>query len=122
MTNKKRDKSKLKLDISDQEGLTVIGPATWDESKPETTEERAKKIIWESRKLIQALTLNEHMPKLGYDTNLEVDYIRPRRELMKGLMLEVDKSRRIAIHNALHYVCVAIDDLIEIIDQIDREE
>jgi hypothetical protein len=37
-------------------------------------------------------------------------------------MLEVGSDRRTAIHNALHYASVAIEDMIEIINEIDKQE
>lgn len=71
-------------------------------------------------KLFAALTNNKNPPNERSD--LLVDYIRPSREFRRGLMLEVDHRRRVAIHNALHYVSVAVEDMIEIIDEIDKQE
>lgn len=71
-------------------------------------------------KLFAALTNNNSPPNTSDD--LLVDYIRPSREFRRGLMLEVGSNRRAAIHNALHYASVAIEDMIEIIDEIDRKE
>jgi hypothetical protein len=70
-------------------------------------------------KLFAALTNNDTPPTKSSD--LLVDYIRPTREFRRGLMLEVDPSRRAAIHNALHYASVAIEDMIEIIREIDKD-
>ena len=70
-------------------------------------------------KLFAVLTNNKSPPN---DTDdLIVDYIKPSREFRRGLMLEVGEDRRIAIHNALHYASVAIEDMIEIIDEIDKK-
>ena len=71
-------------------------------------------------KLFAALTNMSSPPNTS--DNLLVDYIRPSREFRRGLMLEVDSHRRTAIHNALHYASVAIEDMIQIISEIDKQE
>lgn len=71
-------------------------------------------------KLFAALTNNKNPPTSSDD--LLVDYIRPSREFRHGLMLEVDHRRRVEIHNVLHYVSVALEDMIDIIKEIESEE
>ncbi|MGZ5491539.1 MAG: hypothetical protein ACXWE7_12050 [Nitrososphaeraceae archaeon] len=85
-----------------------------------STRELTGDISLHAYKLFAALTNNKSPPNDSDD--LLVDYIRPSREFRKGLMLEVDRRRRIAIHNILHYVCIASEDMIEIIREIDSKE
>ena len=70
-------------------------------------------------KLFAALTNNDSPPNESDD--LIVDYIKPSREFRKGLMLEVDSHRRTAIHNVLHYASVAIEAMIEIINDVNNK-
>lgn len=95
-----------------------LGVAPYGETG-KSTMELTGAISEHAYKLFAALTNNDSPPNESDD--LLVDYIKRSREFRKGLMLEVDKDRRTAIHNALHYVSVAIDDMIEIINDIDKE-
>lgn len=101
------------------ETMHELGVAPYGETG-KSTRDLTGDISLHAYKLFAALTNNTSPPNTSDD--LLVDYIRPSREFRRGLMLEVGSNRRAAIHNALHYASVAIEDMIEIIDEIDRKE
>lgn len=107
------------VDEKFDETMHELGVAEYGETG-KSTRDLTGDISEHAYKLFAALTNNNSPPNTSDD--LLVDYIRPSREFRKGLMLEVDSHRRAAIHNALHYVSVAIEDMIEVIDEIDRKE
>lgn len=99
--------------------LQELGVAPYGETG-KSTRELTGAISEHAYKLFAALTNNDSPPNTSSD--LLVDYIRPSREFRRGLMLEVGAARRAAIHNALHYVSVALEDMIEIISEVERKE
>jgi hypothetical protein len=62
--------------------------------------------------LFKALTLKD-IPR-GDSEDLMVEYIKPSREFRRSLVLELDETDKTIIHNWLHYVSLAIEDMIEI--------
>jgi hypothetical protein len=112
--------STTKEDTKDEQfdqTLQELGVAPYGETG-KSTMTLTSEISEHAYKLFAALTNNDSPPDESDD--LIVDYIKPSREFRKGLMLEVDKDRRTEIHNALHYASVAIEDMIEIINDIDK--
>ena len=101
------------------ETMQELGVAEYGETG-KSTRDLTGAISLHAYKLFAALTNIKNPPTSSDD--LLVDYIRPSREFRKGLMLEVDARRRASIHNALHYVSVALEDMIETINEIDKSD
>jgi len=68
----------------------------------------------------KALTESKYMPT--EDSDLIVDYIKPSREFRKSLAIELDDRRRTTLHNWLHYVTVAAEDMIEQIKEAEASK
>jgi len=96
-----------------------IGVAEYGETG-KSRRELVGDIMGNAYKLFAALTNNMSPPTPSSD--ILVDYIRPSREFRKGLMLETDRTKRVYLHNILHYVSVALEDMIEIIDEIEKKQ
>lgn len=101
------------------ETMHELGVAPYAETG-KSRNELTRDIVGPAYKLFAALTNNNSPP--NEDDDLLVDYIRPSREFRRGLMLEVGSRERINIHNILHYVTVVAEDMIEIIDEIERKK
>ena len=61
-------------------------------------------------------------PMPSIDEDLLVDYIRPTREYRLGLAMEIDKSERVNLHNLMHNLIEAAEDMITQIAKTDGEE
>src|SRR5580765_2478708 len=61
-------------------------------------------------------------PMPSIDEDLLVDYIRPTREYRLGLAMEIDKSERVNLHNLMHNLIEAAEDMITQIAKADGEE
>jgi len=72
-----------------------------------------------ARLLFKALCDDKNLPDDGDD--LLVDFIKPTREYRLGLAMELDKNQRTNMHNVLHCVIEAAEDMIEQLDKADKK-
>ena len=69
--------------------------------------------------LIEALSNNGRPPTSFSD--FMNDYIKKSREFRRGVMMEVDESRRAQLHNILAMAVDIAEDTIEIINEVDKK-
>ena len=113
------DESQKGGEVLSEETMHVLGVSHYGETG-KSTRQLTGAISEHVYKLFAALTNNNSPPDESDD--LIVAYIKPSREFRKGLMLEVNRDRRTEIHNVLHYVSVAIEEMIETINEIDNDK
>jgi len=103
--------------ISDEK-LHDLGLGSYGDSHK--TVNRIRNEIHEGiRLLFKALCDDKDLPNDGED--LLVDYIKPTREYRLGLAMEFDEAQRTNMHNKLHQVSEAIEDMIEQLDKADKK-
>jgi hypothetical protein len=93
----------------------VLEPVEFSEE-----EEKAIKyttIIYRTRELIKALTNRKYTPT----QDVLFDLIRPTREFRKGLYLELNETERAYLWNYLGMVYYVIDDMIDIMDELEKK-
>jgi hypothetical protein len=113
VTSKRKSvvKNVTEQDVND----TVLEPVEFSEE-----EEKAIKyttIIYRTRELIKALTNRKYTPT----QDVLFDLIRPTREFRKGLYLELNETERAYLWNYLGMVYYVIDDMIDIMDELEKK-
>jgi len=114
VTSKRKSvvKNVTEQDVND----IVLEPVEFSEE-----EEKAIKyttIIYRTRELIKALTNRKYTPT----QDVLFDLIRPTREFRKGLYLELNETERAYLWNYLGMVYYVIDDMIDIMDELEKNE
>jgi hypothetical protein len=74
-------------------------------------------IIYRTRELIKALTNRKYTPT----QDVLFELIRPTREFRKGLYLELNETERAYLWNYLGMVYYVIDDMIDIMDELEKK-
>ena len=125
--NEEMKKRKVKKDVTSkrksvvknvtEQGVNeiVLEPVEFSEE-----EEKAIKyttIIYRTRELIKALTNRKYTPT----QDVLFDLIRPTREFRKGLYLELNETERAYLWNYLGMVYYVIDDMIDIMDELEKK-
>ena len=125
--NEQMKKRKVKKDVTSkrksvvknvtEQGVNeiVLEPLEFSEG-----EEKAIKyttIIYRTRELIKALTNRKYTPT----QDVLFDLIRPTREFRKGLYLELNETERAYLWNYLGMVYYVIDDMIDIMDELEKK-
>jgi len=125
--NEQMKKRKVKKDVTSkrksvvknvtEQGVNeiVLEPVEFSEE-----EEKAIKyttIIYRTRGLIKALTNRKYTPT----QDVLFDLIRPTREFRKGLYLELNETERAYLWNYLGMVYYVIDDMIDIMDELEKK-
>jgi hypothetical protein len=125
--NEQMKKRKVKKDVTSkrksvvknvtEQGVNeiVLEPVEFSEE-----EEKAIKyttIIYRTRELIKALTNRKYTPT----QDVLFDLIRPTREFRKGLYLELNETERAYLWNYLGMVYYVIDDMIDIMDELEKK-
>jgi hypothetical protein len=125
--NEQMKKRKVKKDVTSkrksvvknvtEQGVKeiVLEPVEFSEE-----EEKAIKyttIIYRTRELIKALTNRKYTPT----QDVLFDLIRPTREFRKGLYLELNETERAYLWNYLGMVYYVIDDMIDIMDELEKK-
>jgi hypothetical protein len=101
-----------------EEKLHDLGLGSYGESHKSV--HRVRNEIHEGiRLLFKALCDDKDLPNDQDD--LIVDYIKPTREYRLGLAMEFDQAQRTNMHNKLHFVITAAEDMIEQIDKADNK-
>jgi hypothetical protein len=113
VTSKRKSvvKNVTEQDVND----IVLEPVEFSEE-----EEKAIKyttIIYRTRELIKALTNRKYTPT----QDVLFDVIRPTREFRKGLYLELNETERAYLWNYLGMVYYVIDDMIDIMDELEKK-
>jgi hypothetical protein len=113
VTSKRKSvvKNVTEQDVND----IVLEPVEFSEE-----EEKAIKyttIIYRARELIKALTNRKYTPT----QDVLFDLIRPTREFRKGLYLELNETERAYLWNYLGMVYYVIDDMIDIMDELEKK-
>jgi|SRR6266498_2002184 hypothetical protein len=113
VTSKRKSvvKNVTEQDVND----IVLEPVEFSEE-----EEKAIKyttIIYRTRELIKALTNRKYTPT----QDVLFDLIRPTREFRKGLYLELNETERAYLWNYLGMVYYVIDDMIDIMDELEKK-
>jgi hypothetical protein len=113
VTSKRKSvvKNVTEQDVND----IVLEPVEFSEE-----EENAIKyttIIYRTRELIKALTNRKYTPT----QDVLFDLIRPTREFRKGLYLELNETERAYLWNYLGMVYYVIDDMIDIMDELEKK-
>jgi hypothetical protein len=113
VTSKRKSvvKNVTEQDVND----IVLEPVEFSEE-----EEHAIKyttIIYRTRELIKALTNRKYTPT----QDVLFELIRPTREFRKGLYLELNETERAYLWNYLGMVYYVIDDMIDIMDELEKK-
>jgi hypothetical protein len=124
--NEQMKKRKVKKDVTSKRKSVVKNVTEQDvndivlEPVEFSEEEKAIKyttIIYRTRELIKALTNRKYTPTQDVLFNL----IRPTREFRKGLYLELNETERAYLWNYLGMVYYVIDDMIDIMDELEKK-
>jgi hypothetical protein len=125
--NEQMKKRKVKKDVTSKRKSVVKNVTEQDVNdivlKPvefSEEEENAIKyttIIYRTRELIKALTNRKYTPT----QDVLFDLIRPTREFRKGLYLELNETERAYLWNYLGMVYYVIDDMIDIMDELEKK-
>jgi hypothetical protein len=103
--------------LSDQE-YHDLGLATYGTSD-KTMHTIRNDIHQHARMLFRSLCDDKEIPY--QDEDLLVDYIKPTREYRLTIAYELDKSQRAHLHNVMHAVIEAAEDMIDQIDKADKK-
>src|SRR5437867_4231124 len=123
--NEQMKKRKVKKDVTSKRKSVVKNVTEQDVNdivlEPvEFSEEKAIKyttIVYRTRELIKALTNRKYTPT----QDVLFDLIRPTREFRKGLYLELNETERAYLWNYLGMVYYVIDDMIDIMDELEKK-
>lgn len=113
-----REPPQPKPELISEEKLHDLGLGSYGESHKSI--HRVRNEIHEGiRLLFKALCDDKDLPNDQDD--LIVDYIKPTREYRLGLAMEFDQAQRTNMHNKLHFVIAAAEDMIEQLDKADKK-
>jgi hypothetical protein len=125
--NEQMKKRKVKKDVTSKRKSVVKNVTEQDVNEivlepVEFSEEEEKAIkyttiIYRTRELIKALTNRKYTPT----QDVLFDLIRPTREFRKGLYLELNETERAYLWNYLGMVYYVIDDMIDIMDELEKK-
>src|SRR4030095_9191 len=104
--------------MSDEE-LTDLGVASYGGREKSIFD--IKNEIWKGARILFSALCDEKEAPYTAEEDLLVDYIKPTREYRLTLAYELDKSQRANIHNLLHSVIEASEDMIDQIDKADKK-
>ena len=125
--NEQMKKRKVKKDVTSkrksvvknvtEQGVNEIVLEPLEFSEEEEKAIKYTTIIYRTRELIKALTNRKYTPT----QDVLFDLIRPTREFRKGLYLELNETERAYLWNYLGMVYYVIDDMIDIMDELEKK-